>query len=140
MNQVNNRRISKKLKYRTTVLSNNHECQMEVDSGSDFSIISEDTFKQVSNPGNTEVQPLHSVLTDFLGNAVVLKGMCIVNVKYGTFDGDLKLLVAYGQRTDLLVVDWFEPLGIEITGVHAVSEINLEDVLAQNRVVFQEDL
>ncbi|XP_064469269.1 uncharacterized protein K02A2.6-like [Ornithodoros turicata] len=127
-------------KHRTSVLIEGKPCEMEVDSGSEFSIVSEQTFHKLIKDGTMQCEPFESQLTDFQGNSVQVKGISRVHVQYGTFDGKLRLLVAQGHRTSLLGMEWFQPLGISLVGVHQVEELSVEDVLTKFSHVFGKEL
>lgn len=74
--------------------------------------------------------------SDFHCNTVQIKGVYKVHVKHSSFEGDLKLLVAQGQWTTLLGMDWFKPLGIRLLGVNKVTGLSIEGVLAKYDGVF----
>lgn len=69
------------LKRRTTMLIEGKECTMEVDSGSEFSIISAHTYRELCG-GNSKLLVLFEKknLSDFQGNAVKVQGACQVHV------------------------------------------------------------
>ncbi|XP_064469921.1 uncharacterized protein LOC135384658 [Ornithodoros turicata] len=113
------------------------ECQMEVDSGSDYSIISEATYKRLWPEKGPTIHPLSISLRDFQKQPIPLSGTCFVDVQYGYFRGPLRLLIADGERVSLLGYEWFAPLGIKLTGVHHMDANPLEQVLKE---VLQEGL
>nr|XP_037290929.1 uncharacterized protein K02A2.6-like [Rhipicephalus microplus] len=100
------------------------ECEMEVDSGSTFSLISEATARQIfSNGCIPKLKQLDLVMKDYQGNCIAVQGMATVTVKFRGFAGPLKLVIVKGQRQSLLGLDWFPELGIKVTGVHRMDEL-----------------
>ncbi|KAL3188351.1 hypothetical protein MRX96_023018, partial [Rhipicephalus microplus] len=100
------------------------ECEMEVDSGSTFSLISEATARQIFPNGCIpKLKQLGVVMKDYQGNCIAVQGMATVTVKLRGFAGPLKLVIVKGQRQSLLGLDWFPALGIKVTGVHRMDEL-----------------
>ncbi|KAL3184055.1 hypothetical protein MRX96_006167 [Rhipicephalus microplus] len=100
------------------------ECEMEVDSGSTFSLISEATARQIFPNGRIlKLKQLDVVMKDYQGNCIAVQGMATVTVKFRGFAGPLKLVIVKGQRQSLLGLDWFPALGIKVTGVHRMDEL-----------------
>ncbi|KAL3221989.1 hypothetical protein MRX96_029043 [Rhipicephalus microplus] len=100
------------------------ECEMEVDSGSTFSLISEATARQIFPNGRIpKLKQLDVVMKDYQGNCIAVQGMATVTVKFRGFAGPLKLVIVKGQRQSLLGLDWFPALGIKVTGVHCMDEL-----------------
>ncbi|KAL1481150.1 hypothetical protein MTO96_050419, partial [Rhipicephalus appendiculatus] len=112
--------VSRKL--RATVAIEGQTCEMEVDSGSDFSILTEETFRRLQQcNGELALTDFSSTVVDYQLSPVDVMGSCNVHVEYKEFAGPLTVLVARGTRTNLLGVDWFRPLGIIITGVSQIK-------------------
>ncbi|KAL3242596.1 hypothetical protein MRX96_047709 [Rhipicephalus microplus] len=100
------------------------ECEMEVDSGSTFSLISEATARQIFPNGRIpKLKQLDVVMKDYQGNCIAVQGMATVTVKFRGFAGPLKLVIVKGQRQILLGLDWFPALGIKVTRVHRMDEL-----------------
>ncbi|KAL3228441.1 hypothetical protein MRX96_048564, partial [Rhipicephalus microplus] len=100
------------------------ECEMEVDSGSTFSLISEATARQIFPNGRIpKLKRLDVVMKDYQGNCTAVQGMATVTVKFRGFAGPLKLVIVKGQRQSLLGLDWFPALGIKVTRVHRMDEL-----------------
>ncbi|KRX35128.1 Uncharacterized protein T05_12882, partial [Trichinella murrelli] len=90
-------------------------CQLEVDSGSDVTIISEQTFEYLRNNNKKlKLAPTTLSLVSFPGKQVKLMGSCFVNVDYSTIHTRLRIFVAKGNCPNLLGLEWFKPLGIRI--------------------------
>ncbi|XP_075730838.1 uncharacterized protein LOC119181585 [Rhipicephalus microplus] len=100
------------------------ECEMKVDSGSTFSLISEATARQIFPNGRIpKLKQLDVVMKDYQGNCIAVQGMATVTVKFRGFAGPLKLVIVKGQRQSHLGLDWFPALGIKVTGVHRMDEL-----------------
>ncbi|KAL3226611.1 hypothetical protein MRX96_024815 [Rhipicephalus microplus] len=70
------------------------ECEMEVDSGSTFSLISEATARQIFPNGCIpKLKQLGVVMKDYQGNCIAVQGMATVTVKFRGFAGPLKLVI-----------------------------------------------
>ncbi|KRY52595.1 Transposon Tf2-9 polyprotein [Trichinella britovi] len=90
-------------------------CQLEVDSGSDVTIISKQTFEYLRNNNKKlKLAPMTLSLVSFLGKQVKLMGSCFVNVDYSTIHTRLRIFVAKGNCPNLLGLEWFKPLDIRI--------------------------
>lgn len=83
--------------HQTSAMIEGTPCDMEVDSGSELLIISEQTNEKIMKKMLYRVSHFNRK-SDFHCNTVQIKGVYKVHVKHGKFEGDLKLLVARGQR------------------------------------------
>lgn len=106
-------------KKHTAVLINGENCNFEVDSGSNFTIISEDTFNKLWPKFKPNMSRVETIFKDFQGNSIDFKGKCIINAVYKRREiHNLFLLVASGIRsTNILGCNWFSLSGISIQGV-----------------------
>ncbi|GBM18091.1 hypothetical protein AVEN_75515-2 [Araneus ventricosus] len=116
-----------------------NECLMELDSGSDFSIISSDELDRLWPNKKHKIFSLTFQLCDYQKPPICIRGQCYVNVRYANFKGKLRLLIAEGSRANLLEMEWFEPLGITLVGVYH-TEVDIEFVLEEFKDVFSEYL
>ncbi|XP_075707209.1 uncharacterized protein LOC142741757 [Rhinoderma darwinii] len=82
--------------------------------------------------------PCEVRLTDYNKQEVEIMGSCFVIVYYGKDRGNLRIIINKGHRASLL--DWFEPLGIQLTEIHHVKMDYLQDVIRDFSVVFEEGL
>ncbi|KRY17328.1 Transposon Tf2-9 polyprotein [Trichinella patagoniensis] len=112
-------------------------CQLEVDSGSDVTIISEQTFEDFKK---LKLAPTTLSLVSFLGKQVKLMGSCLVNVDYSIIHTRLRIFVAKGNCPNLLGLEWFEPLGIRIEGINHINSSPVESALRKYQAVFTPDL
>ncbi|CDW61335.1 reverse transcriptase family protein, partial [Trichuris trichiura] len=122
----------------TTVIINNVPCRME-DSGSDFMVISKETYRSLWKSTGPPIEPCRLRLVDFQRRVVPLAGFCTVDVSYGRHKGHLRLYVAKGRRTGLLGSDWFETLGIRLVGIHHIDSDPIGHVLTEFADVFGHD-
>ncbi|XP_039192295.1 uncharacterized protein K02A2.6-like, partial [Crotalus tigris] len=113
-----------------------------LDTGSAFSIISLHTFRKICSGSGTQakLRPSDIVLTDFQNSRVCVKGEATLNVQYKSFEGPLDLLVVGGERTSLIGLDWFEALGIHVTGLNSLQTLDLQEVCKEFADVFSPQL
>ncbi|KRY82815.1 Transposon Ty3-I Gag-Pol polyprotein [Trichinella pseudospiralis] len=105
-------------KIRITVVIENFPCEMEIDTGSEYTVLFEYVFRKLSQGIKIRLEPITVKLATFQGELVKVKGSCSVNVQYGNIHRTLALIVAKGHCPNLLGLNWFEPLGIHLSGVH----------------------
>uniref|UniRef100_A0A5S6Q373 RNA-directed DNA polymerase n=1 Tax=Trichuris muris TaxID=70415 RepID=A0A5S6Q373_TRIMR len=140
-NFVNSVGQTKPAKVHIEVQIQGRPCTMEVDSGSDFSVISMKTYSNLWPVRGPVIQPFTSRIRDYQKNPIQLKGYCEVKVAYKCYEEKLRLLVAKGDRASLLGLEWFTPLGLSIQGVHQThSEDSIQALLEEFADVFKEDL
>ncbi|XP_054830333.1 uncharacterized protein K02A2.6-like [Eublepharis macularius] len=140
-NTLRDRLATVQPKIRVTVQIEGTPCEMEVDSGSALSIISKDLFDRVCTGGRSKrLEPSDLILTDFQGRRVPVAGVGLVKVSYKQFQGPLHVVVVKGRLTSLLGLDWFEALGIHVTGVQQVSQSGIRAVCEEFPGVFDGSL
>ncbi|XP_033005510.1 uncharacterized protein K02A2.6-like [Lacerta agilis] len=118
-------------------------CELEVDSGSGFTIVSEGTFRSFCpQVGRDCLRPLDFILRDFNQNPVPILGVGNFRIQHRKFKGKLLIVVAGGRRPDLLGRDWFEAFGIRLEGAYKIeSAPSSFDALCQEfAVVFDGQL
>ncbi|KRX23258.1 Uncharacterized protein T07_6398 [Trichinella nelsoni] len=105
--------LSRKIK--VAVVIENFPCEMEIDNGSEFTILSEYVFRKEEK---------------------------FVNVQCGNIHRTLTLILAKGHCPNLLRLNWFEPLGIHLSGVHPLTSTppQISEVLRKYQSVFTEEL
>uniref|UniRef100_A0A803JUZ6 Gypsy retrotransposon integrase-like protein 1 n=1 Tax=Xenopus tropicalis TaxID=8364 RepID=A0A803JUZ6_XENTR len=138
INSVENQPMCKK-KY-TDVILQGSKCRMEVDTGCDYSLISEETFHALWPTNCPPILPCDVRLVDYNKKPVDVVGACFVKVLYEKDRGKLRLIITKGQRASLLGVEWFEPLGIQLTGVNYATADSLQAVIKDFSSVFEEGL
>ncbi|KFD59285.1 hypothetical protein M514_28536, partial [Trichuris suis] len=112
---------------------------MEVDSGSDFTIVSMDTYRALWQGRGPPIKPCRQKIVDFQRQIVPLVGVCTVNVSYGRVKGHLRLYIAKGRRTSLLGSDWFDALGIRLVGIYQINSDPVGAVLQEFPDIFRTD-
>ncbi|KRY58412.1 Uncharacterized protein T03_9639 [Trichinella britovi] len=124
------------------VVIENFPCEKEIDTGSEFNILSEYLFQKLSQERKIRLEPITVKLATFLGELVKVKGSCSVNVQYGNIHRALILIVAKDRCPNLLGLNWFEPLGIHISSVHHLKSTppQISELLRKYRSVFTEEL
>ncbi|KAL1435339.1 hypothetical protein MTO96_011045 [Rhipicephalus appendiculatus] len=74
------------------------QCQMEVDSGSTYSIISDATARRIFPKGCVpNLQPLDIIVRDYQANRIAVRGIGTVRVQFKDFDGQLCLVIVKGE-------------------------------------------
>ncbi|XP_064465546.1 uncharacterized protein K02A2.6-like [Ornithodoros turicata] len=124
-------------RYTIEVTLDNRPCVFEVDSGASFSIISEETFHHL---WNNDRPTLHSATFDlktWTGTPLQVRGKARVHVKLQHTEAELDLYVVAGCGVSLLGRDWFEPLGISVTGINTVAATECQALLDEFKEVFQ---
>ncbi|XP_017472395.1 PREDICTED: uncharacterized protein LOC108363521 [Rhagoletis zephyria] len=139
INQILSSRSRKKS---TTIYINQKPCKFEVDSGSDYTIVSSKTFDQLW-PG---VKPLlyecGLELRDFQHNGVPIRGVLDVDIEYNKRSiKDLPLIIVNGNQSNVLGCNWFDSLGISVQGVLAIEESpTIKHILGKFEHLFSKEL
>ncbi|XP_015680545.1 uncharacterized protein K02A2.6-like, partial [Protobothrops mucrosquamatus] len=117
-------------------------CNMELDTGSALSIISQGTFNHTCSRSGKRVKlkPSNLLLTDFQNSRVAVKGEATLKVQFKEFEGPLDVIVVEGHRTSLIGLDWFDALGIHVTGIHRTQAADLSLVCQEFADVFSHEL
>lgn len=79
-------------------------------------------------------------LQDYQGNYIPILGCGRFRVNYKNFSGRLKLVVVKGSLPSLLGLDWFDTLGLAVTGIHATTSDHYLDLLQEFSDVFSSEL
>lgn len=129
-------------KVRINVKVNGQPLNMEVDSGSNFSVISYDTYKHLWPKQGPTIMKSQLQLKDYQRNPIQLLGSCDVTTTFKNYKGILQLLVTRGSRTSLLGLNWFATLGLSIQGINQISEndTSLDKILREFSDVFSDQL
>ncbi|XP_060130523.1 uncharacterized protein K02A2.6-like [Zootoca vivipara] len=98
------------------------QCDMEVDSGSAFTIVSDQTAKTFFPRGKLPpLEPFPATLQSYSAGRIHVMGMCAVRVQFRDKQAVLKLVIAKGSRPSLLGTDWFPALGLSISGLNSIQ-------------------
>ncbi|XP_026563420.1 uncharacterized protein K02A2.6-like, partial [Pseudonaja textilis] len=111
-------------------------CKMEVDSGSYLSMVAWREIKRlVPSMKRHELESQTLVLKDYQGNRIPVVGTGHFKVTFKGRTEILPLTVVERDRPSLLGLQWFAPLGLEVTGTNHVAEADWEEQLVRD---FQE--
>lgn len=75
-------------------------------------------------------------LRDYQGNDIPVVGVGRFRIAFKDFSGLLRLVVVEGQRPSLLGLDWFDALGLEVTGINCISNAETEGLVKDFAEVF----
>ncbi|KRY99853.1 hypothetical protein T11_16783, partial [Trichinella zimbabwensis] len=123
-----------------TVYLNGKPVKMEVDSGSAFSIISDETFKSHWPVKAPRITMTKKRLQTWSKQKLEMLGTIDVEVQWKDRKSNLSLLVVKGVGASLLGRNWFDALGITINGVHHIMEKQPEAILQEYQELFKEEL
>ncbi|XP_058024066.1 uncharacterized protein K02A2.6-like [Ahaetulla prasina] len=102
---------------------------MEVDTGSSITIMSWSNLeKNLPAIAKRKLRPQKLRVQDYQGNRIPVRGATTVHVKYGQFEKTLPITIVDGTLPSLLGLDWFQALGMGVTGVFR-NEVDLKDEL-----------
>nr|XP_028572340.1 uncharacterized protein K02A2.6-like [Podarcis muralis] len=98
------------------------QCDMEVDSGSGFTIVSDQTARTFFPSGKLPpLEPFLATLQSYSAGRIHVMGMCAVRVQFRDKQAVLKLVIAKGSCPSLLGTDWFPALGLSISGLNSIQ-------------------
>nr|XP_034959630.1 uncharacterized protein K02A2.6-like [Zootoca vivipara] len=124
-------------KLHVTVLIEGASCDMEIDTGSAMSIVSWSTLKRLLPRLSKRQLDQHRVhLRDYQGNDIPIVGVGRFWVVFKEFLGLLQLVVVEGPRPTLLGLEWFDALGMEVTGINSISNAETEALINDFAEVF----
>ncbi|CAK1578403.1 unnamed protein product [Parnassius mnemosyne] len=113
---------------------------MEVDSGSAFSILNENTWMQLHPRTILDIMP--NKLRTWNNSPVQVMGQATVQVQFKDIKCNLNVVIAKGTGPNLLGRNWFKALDITLNTIHMI-DIDLTDidkVLNKYNTVFREGL
>ena len=130
--------------YRVTVNINGAALQMEIDTGSALTLISQATFSTLWPQGKSPSLKSTSIhLRTYSGEELEVVGRAVVRVRCGgKEEEELGLVVVGGKGPSLLGRDWLGRLRLdwrEIRKLHTTSDA-LETVLAKHSNLFRHEL
>ncbi|XP_031349711.1 uncharacterized protein LOC116175630 [Photinus pyralis] len=125
-------------KYVISVLVNNNEINMEVDSGAKFSILPEDKFKALNL--NTTLQPSNISFRTYSKNIIPCKGKIEVSVKYKDKTMPLaELYIVPSGHDTILGRDWIRGLKLELKQIDTDMESKQQTSFSSVNNVLQID-
>ncbi|XP_026546854.1 uncharacterized protein K02A2.6-like, partial [Notechis scutatus] len=111
-------------------------CKMEVDSGSYLSMVAWREIKRlVSTIHRRELESQKLILKDYQRNRIPVVGSGHFKITFKRCTEILPLTIVDKDRPSLLGLQWFAPLGIEVTGTNHIAKADWEEQLARD---FQE--
>ena len=122
---------------------NGLDTSMVVDTGASKSIISESAYSQLTETNsNLRLSKPSVTLTTYTGESLEFLGKITVNVRYGSQQLELPLLVTRGSGPDLMGRDWLTHLKLDWQGVYQVESSNdtLTSILEKYPAVFSPSL
>ena len=128
--------------WRTVLTINGIQMEMEIDTGASVSLISKSTFDKFQS--SAAFPPLTNEqikLCTYTGEEINVLGSISVTAKSENCTSTLPLLVVEGNGPSLMGQNWLSELRLDWKTVHAMSiSHSLEDVLEQNKEIFQKGL
>lgn len=112
--------------------------KMEVDSGASRTIMSEDTYKKLWHSPPT-LKSTDIKLVTWTRDPLRVLGATHVHVQLGNKEAQCELLVVCGKGPCLLGRNWFEALGLEITGI-CWTDLEVGNFVHQFPDLFKETL
>ncbi|XP_026534935.1 uncharacterized protein K02A2.6-like, partial [Notechis scutatus] len=111
-------------------------CKMEVGSGSYLSMVAWREIKRlVPTIHRHELESQKLILKDYQGNRIPVVGIGHFKITFKGRTEILPLTIVDKDHPSLLGLQWFAPLGIEVTGTNHITEADWEEQLAKD---FQE--
>lgn len=120
------------------VLIDGAQIYMEVDSGASRTIMSEDTYKKLWDTP----PPLKSTnvkLVTWTRDPLTVLGATHVRAKLGNKEAQCELLIVSGKGPCLLGRNWFEALGLEISGI-CWNDQEIDNLVQQFPSLFKDTL
>ncbi|XP_052795673.1 uncharacterized protein K02A2.6-like [Mya arenaria] len=118
INKVTSERTSRILLY---PVINEKQVEMELDTGSAVTIISEQNIKQLF--GNIKLDKPYCKLHSYSGETIQQVGSTVVRVDYNNQTKDLRLCVVKGNTPSLFRRDWLSEINVDWTSVMRVNNI-----------------
>ncbi len=130
-----------------TVLVDEEELLMEVDTGASVSLISEVTYKELWTENKPHLRKTNVKLRTYSGEFLNVLGSVTVNVTYGNQKKNLPLMVVAGNGPSICGKNWLQKIRLDRnTLLHKIStdisdfNQNLSCVLQKHPEVFNEEL
>ena len=128
--------------YTTTVCLNGTTLQMEIDTGSALTLISETTFSKLWPKGHSPHLESTSIrLQTYSGEELKVVGRMVVRVRCGEQEEDLGLVVVGGNGPSLLGRDWLGRLRLDWCDIRKLHDAStLESLLDKHSNLFRTEL
>lgn len=129
------------MKKSVNIILNGHTCVFEIDTGSNFTIMSSDVFHTIWPNKTPEIYKGNVKLMDFQKNKIPVVGLVDVYINYDNKQiEDLPLIIVEGNQSNILGWNWFHALGIRIEGVNSIKNVSINNLLHKYQNLFNDDL
>ena len=130
--------------YTTNILLNDIPVEMEIDTGADVTIITQDTFEKLQQAGDLSLEPANSKLKTYTGEDITVLGVVQLMVRYNSKQLSLSVHVVSGSGPNLLGRDLITTLGVSIDNLKEIRSVDLvcsvQEVVNSHASVFSEEL
>ncbi|XP_021370583.1 uncharacterized protein K02A2.6-like isoform X2 [Mizuhopecten yessoensis] len=110
---------------------------MEIDTGAGISVLSETTFRELSEDTGLELKPTQVKLRTYTGASVPTLGECVLTVCYRNFTREMLIVIVKGNGPNLMGRDWLGKIKLNWAEIFKVSEDHeLQTVLDKHKAVF----
>ena len=122
-----------------TLQIENQSVAMEVDTGADVSIISEQTHQQLFP--QLQLVPSHIRLTTYTNEVIPVKGQIPVHVRHGEQAFDLTLIVVAGSGPSLLGRNWLRRIRLDWRAIHNATSVPspVSSLLSKHQCLFSDE-
>ena len=128
--------------YLLNIELNNVPVEMELDTGTAVSIISESTYNDIRK--RSFVSPLQSAnskLRTYTGDLIDVLGITQIKIRYEKKELCLSVHVVKGSGPNLLGRDWLTHLKVNLKGIHVIEHLDtVQKLLDKHSAVFNEEL
>lgn len=83
-----------------------------------------------------QLNPHHIHIRDYQGNSIPVFGIAWFQVAFKYFRGPLRLIVVEETHPSLLELGWFASLGLDVMGIHSISDPDVESLISEFRNIF----
>ena len=120
---------------------NDQPITMEVDTGAEVSVMSENAFLKVFPSVTLRKSSLQ--LKSYTNNPIPIIGEALVQVQYGNQSAQLPLIIVAGTRPNLLGRNWLHHIRLDWKSIHQVTNnkpANPEALIRQHQKLFDQGL
>ena len=137
--KINSVSSNKNRKY-VTIDIQDRPVKMQIDSGSDLTVISEKTARDIKNFPWSYVKNSKSSIEDYNGNKIIPVGQVDVQVKYlSNFQKKLSITVVK-KGADLLGNDWLHVIPINLNQLYRINQAQINDLVTNYSDLFSKEI
>lgn len=112
---------------------NNIDCNLQIDTGSDITLISEETWRQIGQP---KCQPSSQSVRNASGDALEISSEFQCSVQFGQRSFNTTCYLTPIKGLNLLGIDWIDQLGIWEVPINSIcNAVEAADVSAESQRV-----